>query len=91
MIYKIEFNNGEADYCTAKDITDFLKSYDLKYGLNIQDVDLISEISDEESQKILIKNIDYNPDGKNDEPENFVLSSLAFSDEFQVIASTQYE
>lgn len=84
MIYKLTFDDGRFDYCTAKDQLHLLKSYDASYfGLSLQEIESIDEISDEEAKLIIIKNTDELPEETN-------LYELAVSDDFAIIASTEF-
>ena len=88
MIYKIEFEDGRIDWCTAESILHLLKSYDKEYDLPLQEIEDIQEINDNEAQTIVITNVDWDEDC--DEPETFNLYDLAVGDEFQIIASTEF-
>lgn len=88
MIYKLTFEDGRIDWCTAESILHLLKSYDKDYDLSLQEIEDIQEITDDEAQTIVVTNTDW--DGDCDEPETFNLFDLAVEDEFQIIASTEF-
>lgn len=95
MIYKLTFENGRIDWCTAKDQLHLLKSYDLKsydaeFDLPIQEIESIEEISEDQAKTINVNNTDYDED----DPEVAAIISLydlAVSDDFRIIASTEFE
>lgn len=89
MIYKITFEDGRVDYCTAKDQLHLLKSYNEDFDLNLQELKSIEEISEEESKSILVRNTEYNEEDP-DEEEQIQLWELAVGDDFVIIASTEY-
>jgi hypothetical protein len=90
MIYKIEFENGQIDWCTAKDIVHLLKSYDDEIGLSIQELKEIEEIPEEASKSIMVNNIEYDEDYPEEMPETISLWGLATGNDFVIIASTEF-
>lgn len=88
MIYKMTFEDGRIDWCTAKDQLHLLKSYDQDYDLILQELESIDEISEEESKTIMVNNTDF--DDSEDEPEELSLWQLAVGDDFCVVASNEF-
>lgn len=80
MIFKITWEDGRMDICTAKDELDLLKSYDKDYDLYLQEIESIEVISDEEAKTTII-----NVDGV-----GMPLLEEIFSDEFKIVASTDF-
>lgn len=90
MIYKISFDDGRIDWCTSKSILHLIKSYDADFDLPIQEIESIEEISDSEAKTIMVKNTEYHDDIENDEAEEISLYDLKISDDFDIIASTEF-
>ena len=90
MIYKLTFEDGRIDWCTAKDQLDLLKSYDAEYDLVLQEIESLEEISEEEAKTIMINNTDYDETDPGD-VETIPLFDLALGDEFCIIASTDFD
>jgi len=88
MIYKLIFEDGRIDWCTAESVLHLLKSYDKDYDLPLQEIEDIEEITDETAQTIYVANVDW--DGDHDEPETFTIYDLAVGDDFCIIASTEF-
>ena len=91
MIYKLSFEDGRIDWCTAKDQLHLLKSYDADYDLPLQEIEAIAEISDEEAKAIMVRNTEFDEDNPDDMPEQLCLFDLAVGDDFEIIASTEYD
>lgn len=92
MIFKLTFEDGRIDWCTAKDQLHLLKSYDAEFELPLQELESIVEISDEDAKTIRVRNSDYDEDYPDDEQEYFYLSDIAEGGErFAIIASTEFE
>ena len=89
MIFKLTFDDGRIDWCTAKDQLHLLKSYDAEFDLPLQEVETLEEISEEEAKTIMVSNTDYNEDDP-DEIETIPLFDLAVGDNFCIIASTEF-
>jgi hypothetical protein len=89
MIYKLTFEDGRIDWCTAKSILHLFKSYDADYDFPLQDVEDVREISDEEAKTIMVGNTEYDEDDKDDSP-TMPLYDLAVGDDFAIIASTEF-
>ena len=89
MIFKLTFNDGQIDWCTAKDQTHLLKSYDYEYDLTLQTIDSLEEISEEESKSIMVINTNYDKNDTEDKP-TISLWDLVVGDDFCVIASTEF-
>ena len=92
MIYKLTFDDGRIDFLTAKSQLHLLQQYDKEFDLPLQEIESLDEISDEEAKKIMILNPDYEEE-ENDpnEPAEVSLFDLAISDEFSMIASTEWD
>ena len=92
MIYKLSFEDGRVDWCTAKDVLHLLKSYDADSELDLQEIKYIDEISEEEAKKILVINTDWDEDNPEDMDERISLYELGGNDlDFQIIASTEFD
>jgi len=59
MIYKLTFDDGRIDWCTAKSQLHLLKAYDLEFDLPIQEIEDLQEISDDEAKTIMVNNTEY--------------------------------
>jgi len=90
MIYKLTFDDGRTDWCTAESILHLLKSYDADFDLPLQEVDEVREVTDEEAKTIIVKNTEYDEDDKDDSP-TMLLFDCAVGNDFAIIASTEYE
>lgn len=91
MVYKITFDDGRIDWCTAKDQLHLLKSYDKDYYLPLQEIDSIEEISEEQQKMIMVENTEFDEDNTEDMPEQLSIWELAIGDEFEIIASTEFD
>ena len=89
MIYKITFDDGRIDWCTAKDQLHLLKSYDAGYTYSLQEIESIDEISDEEAKTIMVDNTE--GENQDDMHEQISLYDLSISEDFAIIASTDYD
>ncbi len=89
MIYKLTFQDGRIDYCTAKSELHLLKSYDSMFDLALQEIESLETVSEAEANTLMIHNTEYNPDDPEDK-EEFSLAELAYSDDFALIASSEY-
>lgn len=90
MIYKLTFEDGRIDWCTAKNVLHLIKSYDADYDFPIQELDSIDEISDEDAKLVMVGNTEYDEDDKDDSP-TMPLYDLAVGSDFQIIASTEFD
>jgi hypothetical protein len=81
MIYKLTFEDGRIDWCTAKDELHLLKSYDADYDLPLQEIETLEEVTDQYAQSIMVTN---------DDGEQTSLYDLVISDDFQIIASNEF-
>ena len=90
MIYKLTFENGRTDFCTAKDIVHLLKSYDESFDFPIQELEGLDEISEEESKAIEVRNTEYDEEDPEDN-EKLTLWELAVGDDFAIIASSEFD
>lgn len=92
MIYKITFEDGRIDWCTAKDQLQLLKAYDKDFDLSLQDIETIDEVSDEEAKTTMFLNYDYDEDFPELEPEQISLYDAAWDkNEFRIVASTEHD
>lgn len=87
MIYKLIFED-RIEYVQAQSQLHLLQSYDQEYD-DFQMIKEVVEISDEEAKKIILKNIDYDPDDPGD-LEEFTLYSQAYGDDFIILGGTDY-
>ena len=90
MIYKITFDDGRINWCTAKDQLHLLKSYDKEYDLSLQDVESIEEISDSLAMTTKVANNEYDETDP-DDVEFVTLYDLAANDDFCIIASNEFD
>ena len=90
MIYKLTFDDGRIDWCTAKDQLHLLKSYDADYDLPLQEIESIEEISDALAMTTMVSNTDYD-ESDPDDVETISLYDLANGDDFSMIASNEWE
>lgn len=90
MIYKITFDDGRIDWCTAKDPLHLSQSYDAGYYFSLQEIESIDEISDEEAKTIMVDNTEFDGESPDDMHEQISLYDLAISEDFAIIASTDY-
>lgn len=92
MIYKLSFEGGRIDWCTAESFLHLIKSYDQEYDLPIQEIESIDEISEEEAKVIMVRNADFDEDNSDDMPEELSLYDLGGkSDDFMLIASSEFD
>jgi hypothetical protein len=90
MIYKLTFDDGRIDWCTAKDQLHLLKSYDADFDLPLQEIETLEEISDEQAKTIMVANTEYDENDPED-METICLFDLAVGDDFCIIASTEFD
>jgi hypothetical protein len=91
MIYKLTFEDGRIDWCTAKDELHLLKSYDADFDLPLQEIESLEEISEEQAKTIMVRNTEFDEDETDDMPEELSIWELAVGDDFCVIASTEFD
>ena len=91
MIYKLTFDDGRIDWCTAKDQLHLLKSYDKDYDLPLQEIESIEEIEEEQAKTIMVNNTEFDEDNPDDMPEQLSIWELAVGDDFEIIASTEFD
>jgi hypothetical protein len=89
MIYKLTFQDGRIDWCTAKNQLHLLKSYDAEFDLPLQELEEIQEITDEQAKLIQVSNTEYDHSDPDDSP-TLPLFDFADGDEFVIIASTEF-
>lgn len=89
MIYKLTFDDGRIDWCTAKDQLHLLKSYDKDYDLPLQEIESIEEISDALAMTTMVANTEYDETDPED-VETISVYDLAIGDDFCIIASTEF-
>jgi len=87
MIYKLTFEDGRIDWCTAKNELHLLKSYDLNFYLPLQEIESLESITDEEAKTIMVKNTEF----IHEIPEEISLFDLSVGEDFAIIASTEYD
>lgn len=90
MIYKLTFEDGRIDWCTAKSQLHLLKSYDADFDLPLQEIENLEEISEEESKTIMVSNTEYDELDPTD-VETISLYELAVGDDFCIVASTEFD
>ena len=92
MIFKLTFDDGRIDWCTAKDQLHLLKSYDAEFDLQLQEVESIDEISEDEAKIIMVRNTEFDEDKPDDMPEELSIWDLATNDvDFKIVASTEFD
>lgn len=91
MIYKLTFNDGRIEWGIAKNQLHLLKAYDSDYNLSLQELESIDEISEEEAKTIMVLNTEFDKDNPNDMPEQLSIWELAVGDEFEIIASSEFD
>jgi hypothetical protein len=90
MIYKLTFDYGRIDWCTAKNELHLLKSYDARYDLPLQEIESIEEISDALAMTIMVANTEFDETDPED-VETISVYDLAVGDDFCIIASTEFD
>lgn len=90
MIFKLTFDDGRIDWCTAKDKLHLLKSYDADFDLPLQEIESLEEISDSLAMTIMVSNTEYDETDP-DDVETMPLYDLVIGDDFCIIASTEFE
>lgn len=90
MIFKLTFEDGRIDWCTAKNQLHLLKEYDKEYDLSLQEIEDIQEISEEEAKTIMLTNTDYDENDPEDMEQISVYDS-AVGDDFLIIGSTEWD
>lgn len=90
MIYKLTFDDGRIDWCTAKSQLHLLKSYDKDFDLPLQEIENIEEITSEEAKTIMVANTEYDEDDPED-LEQIPIYDLAVGEDFAIIASTEFD
>ncbi|MES2620189.1 MAG: hypothetical protein V4615_04985 [Bacteroidota bacterium] len=91
MIYRLIFDDGRIDWCTAKDQLHLLKSYDADFDLPLQEIESIDEISDDEAKTTMVRNTEFDEDNPGDMPEEVSIYDLSVGEEFEIIASTEFD
>ena len=92
MIFKLTFDDGRIDWCTAKDQLHLLKSYDADFDLPLQEIESIDEITDVEAKTIMVRNTEFDEDNPDDMPEELSIWELATNDvDFKIVASTEFD
>ena len=89
MIYKLTFDDGRIDWCTAKDQLHLLKSYDADFDLPLQEIESLEEISDALAMTTMVANTEYDENDPED-VETISVYDLAVGDDFCIIASTEF-
>lgn len=90
MIFKLTFEDGRIDWCTAKNKLHLLKCYDAEFDLSLQEIENLEEISDALAMTTMVKNTDYDENDPED-IETIPLYDLAVGDDFCIIASTEFD
>lgn len=84
MIFKITWEDGRWDCCTAENMIHLLKAYDKDYDLCLQEIETVEEVSEEDAKK------DMYVDHDSDDDSEVSLWELAFDDNFRIIASSEF-
>lgn len=91
MIYKLTFEDGRIDWCTAKDQLHLLKSYDAEFDLPLQEIESIEEIEEEQAKSIMVNNTEFDEDNPDDMPQQISIWDLAAGNDFEIVASTEFD
>ena len=91
MIYKLTFEDGRIDWCTARSEFHLLKSYDTEWNLDLRDIKDLQPIKDEQAKTSMVINTEYQEEKPDEMPEKISLYDLATGDDFEIIASTEYD
>ena len=91
MIFKMTFDDGRIDWCTAKNQLHLLKEYDKRFDLILQEIEEVKEVLEEEAKTIIVRNTEFDEDKPDDMPEEISIYDLAIGDDFCIIASTEFE
>ena len=86
MIYKLSYQDGRKEFCTAKNELHLLKSYDADFGILLYEIEELELISDDDAKKIMVWNIEFNEANPDLEPEKISLYELADGEDFSIIA-----
>jgi hypothetical protein len=91
MIYKLNFEEGNIEWVTAKSQFHALKSYHTDItDISLDEIEGIEEITDEEAKNTMVRNSDFDEDNPDGMPEFISLYDLGGNTEdFSVIASNQ--
>ena len=91
MIFKVKFEDNRIDFAQAKSQLDLLQNYDSEFD-ELQLIEEVEELKDEAIKGETIRNTDYDEDyPENNEPEFFLLSDMVNGDDFQILASTEFD
>ena len=86
MIFEVKFEEY-TEWYQAKNQLHLLQSYENEH-FGFQDIQSVTEISDEDAKKINIRNFDYEDDPLT-MPEFITLYDLAVGDDFVMLASNE--
>lgn len=87
MIFKLKFED-KTEFLTAKNQLHLLQSYeDEFYGF--QEIEEVTEISEEEAKNIMLKNTDYDENDPED-LEEISLYDSAVGDDFCLVGSSEW-
>lgn len=89
MIFKIDLVQGSVEYATAENQLHLLKSYDEQFG-SIQEIETITEITEEDAKTMILTNSEYNEDKPDEMPKEFSLFDLCTGDDFELVGGTDY-
>lgn len=89
MIFKLKFED-RTEFAQAKNQLHLLQSYEQEFN-GFQDIEEVEEISDEEAKTTMIINTDYEEGSEDDMPKEFCLLDMVVGEDFQIIASTEWE
>lgn len=87
MIYKLKFDD-RTEWCQAKSQLHLLQSYEKEYD-GFQEIEEVTEISDEEAKTIMLKNSEYDETDPTDTAE-FSLFDTVIGDDFVIVGSTEW-
>ncbi len=90
MIYKLTFEDGRIDWCTAQNELHLLKSYDADFYLALQEIEDLQSITDEEAKTTMVNNTEFNEEFPAEMPRQISLYDLSVGEDFAIIASTEY-
>lgn len=88
MIFKLQFDD-RTEWCQAKSQLHLLQSYEKEHD-GFQDIEEVTEISEEEAKTIMLKNTDYDESDVND-AKDFSLYDVSVGNDFLILGSTEWE
>ena len=88
MIYKLTFED-KTEWCQAKSQLHLLQSYEKEIN-GFQDIQEVTEISEEEAKSIMLINTEYDENDPTDGKE-IPLFDFVSGDDFAIVGSTEFD